>query len=267
MATLPPMPQDWEETRATLHAYAHAVSALPRALIKPDSRAWHVAMSVTPDGLETRPIPFPEGGETTVRMDLASHQIVLEAGDATLTWPMDAGITSTRLGDELIAAATDLGLTAVYDRGRFEDDGARPYDRAKADQFFPALEAVNNVFGEHRARLEGDVGPIHLWPHGFDLSFEWFGTRTESYEGDDVASQINLGFYPAGDAYFYSNPWPFDVDELIENPLPESCEWYVGDWQGTRLRYAALEGDPHGTERLLEFAGRVFEIASPTLTG
>lgn len=261
------MPRDWEGTRATLHAYARAVSALPRALIEPDPRSWHVALSVIPQGLETRRIPLPEGGGATVRMDLTTHQVALDSGDDTRVWPMNAGVTATRLGEELIAAAAELGLEGRYDRERFADDGARAYDPAESEQFFVALRVVNDVFADHRARLHGEVSPIHLWPHGFDLSTEWFGTRIERHGGDELASQINLGFYPAGDAYFYSNPWPFDVDELVHNPLPEACEWYVEDWHGTRLRYAALDGDPQGTERLLEFAARVFEIASPTLIG
>lgn len=271
MTALPAMPEDWEDTRATLHAYARAASALPRALLEPDPRSWHVAFSVTQRGLRTLPIPLPDGGVAAVVIDLVDHEVVLDAGEASRrAWPMDAGIAATSLGEELIAAAAELGLDGAYERERFADDGERPYDRADAERFFAVLQAVHGVFVERRAALDGEVSPIHLWPHGFDLSFEWFGTKLNPYEEDgevvELPSQLNLGFYPAGDAYFYSNPWPFDVDLMIENPLPDACEWYVADWQGTRLRYAALADDPTATERLLDFAERVFEIVRPTLT-
>ena len=44
-------------------------------------------------------------------------------------------------------------------------------------------------------------------------------------DGEEATAQLNLGFYPAGDAYFYSTPWPFDeslldYDAFAENPKP-----------------------------------------------
>ena len=271
MAALPPMPHDWEDTRATLHAYAHAAAALPRALAPADDKWWHVAMTVEPDGLTSKEIPLPEGGHATVKMDFDSHDVVLEAsGGFARSWPMDEGVSATKLGDELISAAAELGLEGDYDRDRFENDDARPYDREQSEAFYAALQAVKDVFEEHRSKLEGEVSPIHVWPHGFDLSFEWFGTRVEEYEEDgetvEYPSQLNLGFYPAGDAYFYSNPWPFDVDSLVEQSLPEDCVWNIDGWQGTKLRYADLKDDATATERILNYAERVFQIAEPTLT-
>jgi len=272
MAELPPMPEDWEDTRATLHAYTFAAGALPRVLSAPHEKWWHTSFEVTPDGLISHSIPLPDGGSATVRMDLRSHEVVLETDTGVArSFPMDDGLTATALGDGLIAAAADLGLEGDYDRERFESGDPRPYDPEAATAFYDVLEAVNGVFVEHRAELEGDVSPVQLWPHGFDLSFEWFGTRLEQSEEDgavvEYPSQLNLGFYPAGEAYFYSNPWPFDVEDLINNPLPDGCEWYVEDWQGTRLRYSELKDDPSATERLLGFARRVFQVAEPTLTG
>jgi Family of unknown function (DUF5996) len=266
------MPRDWEPTRATLHAYALAASAIPRGLLERDPRWWFLAFTVTSDGLRTLPIPLPDGGEAIVRLDLRGHQVALDTNRGfRRTWAMDAGQTATELADELIAGAAELGLHGHYERGPFDDDDPRPYDREDAEAFLAVLQAVHQVFAVHRARLDGQVSPIHMWPHGFDLSFEWFGTKMNSYEENgktvELPSQLNLGFYPGGDAYFYSNPWPFDPEVLIDSPLPAESEWNVEDWHGTRLRYAVLEGDPRATERLLEFAGRVFEIVRPTLIG
>ncbi len=266
------MPEDWEETRATLHAYTHAVSVLPRALIPANDKFWHQALTVEADGLTTKPIPLPDGGIATVRMDLNTHQVVLETdGGFVRSWPMDEGMSATKLGDDLIAAAVELGLDGDYDRERFENDEPRPYDTEAAAAFYDLLRSVAAVFEEHRSGLPGEVSPIQLWPHGFDMSLEWFGSRVERYEEDgetvEYPSQLNLGFYPAGDAYFYSNPWPFDAEDLTNHPLPEGSEWYVEDWNGTKLPYSELKDDPTATDRLLGFAKRVFEITKPTLTG
>ena len=272
MAALPPMPEDWEDTRATLQAYSHAVAALSRAHIVAHDKWWHIALKVEPEGLTTKPIPLPDGSTATIRMDHLTHEVVLEStGGQRWTWPMDAGLTATELGDALIDAATELGLDGEYERGKFENDEPRPYDAKAATDFYEILLVVNGVLAEHRARLEGEVSPIQLWPHGFDLSFEWFGTRVERLEEDgevvEYPSQLNLGFFPGGEPYFYSNPWPFDADVLVNNPLPAGSEWYMEDWQGTRLLYHELDDDPTATERLLEFADRVFQVVQPTLTG
>ena len=113
------------------------------------------------------------------------------------------------------------------------------------------------------------MSPLQLWPHGFDLSFEWFGTKVETHEeGGEVQeypSQLNLGFYPAGDAYFYSNPWPFD-EALPATQLPHGAVWNTEGWQGTKLEYAGLVGDPDAAAKLGEYAAAVYKAAAPTLS-
>jgi hypothetical protein len=97
------------------------------------------------------------------------------------------------------------------------------------------LVSTNQVFKKHIATLSGDVGQVQLWPHHFDLAVEWFGTRVVEYqEGDEVQeypSQLNLGLSP-GDSghpepYFYSNPWPFEKDQLLDKSLPEGARWFT----------------------------------------
>ena len=97
-----------------------------------------------------------------------------------------------------------------------------------------------------------------------------FGTRTVDYEEDgqvtSYPSQLNLGFYPGEpEPYFYSNPWPFEKGQLIEQALPDGARWHLDGWEGTYLPYASLAGKADASDRLLKFAGRVYEVASPTL--
>ena len=69
MSTFPTLPTDGEPTRATLHAYAHAVAALPRAHAAAHPLWWHISLKVRPDGLVTEAMPLPDGGAAFVRMD------------------------------------------------------------------------------------------------------------------------------------------------------------------------------------------------------
>lgn len=271
--TLFPALNDWQTTRETLHLYSHAVSVVPRAHAEFHPKWWHISLKVQPDGLVTEKISLPDGGQFWLKMDLGQHQVLLFTNQGVAReFSMTEGLTSTEFGDQILDAVADLGLTAEYAREKFENDEPRQYDPAAAERFLTALVNADRIFKEHRATLGGDSGPVQLWPHGFDLSFEWHGTRVETYEHDgeveEYPSQLNLGFYPGGTAeaqYFYSNPWPFEADELLDRPLPEGATWHTEGWQGTILPYVELVDDSEAETRLHEYARAVFEISSPTL--
>jgi hypothetical protein len=239
---------------------------LPRAHAVAHPKWWHIGLAVRPDGLVTDAMPLPDGGTFHVRVDPRAHEVVLETSTGSRTaLSMREGRTGTEFGDALLALVAELGVAGEYAREKFESDEARAYDPQAAETFFAALVNIEHAFARHRAEIGGDVGPLQVWPHGFDLAFEWFGTRTETYGDEVLPSQLNLGWYPAGEAYFYSNPWPFEADALLGHTLPHGAEWHTEGWQGTRLDYALLAGDSDGPEKLIEYAAAVFAVASPTL--
>lgn len=271
--TLFPALNDWQATRETLHFYSHAVSVIPRAHAEFHPKWWHISLKVQPDGLVTEKMALPDGGQFWLKIDLRQHQVLLFTDQGVARqFSMTEGLTSTDFGDQILDAVADLGLTAEYAREKFENDEPRQYDPAAAERFLTALVNADRIFKEHRATLSGDVSPVQLWPHGFDLAFEWHGTRVETYEEDgeiqEYPSQINLGFYPGGTAeaqYFYSNPWPFEAGELLDKPLPGGASWHTEGWQGTLLPYEELVDNDEAEARLREYARAVFEISSPTL--
>ena len=267
---LPDLPATWEETRATLHAYAHGVGAIPRAHGEAHPKWWHLGLTVKPDGLASAPVPLPGGGTLELLMDLRAHEVVLStsSGDRH-TFSLEAGVTGTEFAEHLIAQAAVYGLGDGYQRDKFENDDPRSYDSAGAETFRGILVDVNGVFIDHIETLEGDVSPVQMWPHGFDIAVEWFGTRVETHEenGEVVESpaQLNLGFYPGGRPYFYSNPWPFESDILLPKSLPHGAEWHTEGWQGSILYYDQLADDPDAEKKLREYAAAVFAAAAPTL--
>ncbi len=270
-AFLPELPAGWEETRATLHAYALAVGAIPRANAEVHPKWWHASLKVAEDGLVTDPVPLSDGQWLRLRMDFASHDVVMTtpAGD-THRVSMRSGSTGTELADRVIEIAALYGLAGEYQREKFENNDERAYNTDVAETFFTILSDVASAFEEHRSGLSGEVSPVQVWPHGFDLSFEWFGTRVETFEEDgkttEYPSQLNLGFYPADRPYFYSNPWPFEADELLNTPLPHGAEWHTEGWEGSILYYDQLQGDTDAETKLLEYAAAVLEAVEPTLT-
>ena len=265
----------WEPTHQTLHWYSKGVGVVPRAHALAHPKWWHISLKVKTDGLVTDNISLPSGGIFNLKMDLHNHQVILAAshGD-TQAFEMTQGISSTAFADRILSAVADLGLGGEYAREKFENDDPREYDPDVAEKFFTAVVNADRVFKKHQSIINGETGPIQLWPHGFDLAFEWFGTCVMEYEehGKDEKyhSQINLGFslgepsHP--EPYFYSNPWPFETDQLVNKPLLAGAQWFTEGWQGSILEYADLADDSQAEAKLLAYAKAVYDISSPTLT-
>lgn len=257
-------------TRATLQCYAQAISALARTYVPAHPHWWHISLRVTPTGLAGANIPLPDGGILAGRIDFRRRAIILESSDGR-SWmlAMNEGVSGRDMGERVIAVAMEAGLDGDIDRERFSGDEPGVYDPDAAERFFRALVSAQRAFTQCRSGLGIDAGPIQLWPHGFDLGTEWFGTRVETYNVDgrtmELPAQLNLGFYPGDDdagSYYYSNPWPFDGDKLLDQPLPEGAIWHTEGWQGAMLPYTAVRDEEH----VIRFASAVFEIASPLLT-
>jgi Family of unknown function (DUF5996) len=264
----------WEPTRDTLHRYARILGAVRRTLVPPHPLWWHISLQVEARGLTTGPMPAPGGGGTLVlRLDLLAHRLELDACGERRSLPLDAGLTATALGRRVLAALAEGRLAVAVDEGKFADDDPRPYRPAAAEAYLGAVRRVDAAFRQTARQLAGDTGPVQLWPHHFDLSFEWFGDRKvkdEGEEGEEVESraQIGFGFSPGDEShaapYFYANPWPFEA-AFTTAPLPPGAEWYEEAWEGSRLPYAAARQAGEG--RLREYLRAVYDAAAPSLSG
>ncbi|MBI3158475.1 MAG: hypothetical protein HYZ26_02615 [Chloroflexi bacterium] len=261
-------------TRDTLHLYAQAVDVFPRAHAAAHPKWWHIGLCWQPGGFTTAEMPLPGGGVFRLVMDFRAHRIELYArGMVAAAWDMSARYTGTALGDSLIAAVAGLGVRGEYLRQRFESRAARAYDKAHAAAWFAAAGLARAVFEQHRANVGEESGPVHLWPHHFDLTAEVFGSRRVEYEEhgqvQSFPSQLNLGF-STGDAnhpspYFYSNPFPFETKKLLGKPLPHGARWQTAPWQGSILPYSEVAGRNDGPTRLLAYVQAVYKAARPIL--
>lgn len=266
----PRFPDDWEQTRSALHSYSKALGAIPHATLPHHPKWWHISLTLKPNGLTIDNVGIPDGGILNGRIDFRTHEVVLEASDGwTKHFDMRAGRTGTEMAEGIIAAVESIGVSGEWVAKDYESDDATTYDEEAARTYGVAIASAERVFEAHRAEIGGNAGPVQFWPHGFDLAFEWFGTKTIDHEEHGrthtSASQLNLGFYSAGEPYFYSNPWPFAGAELLDHPLPDGAQWITDSFEGSTLPYAAVADDPAGADRVADYAKRVYEIAQPTL--
>ena len=73
---------DWSETRETLHAHSQVLGKLAVVLGPPEPQLQHGALRLSARGLETLPLPAPDGsGALVVALDLHSHEAVVEHSD------------------------------------------------------------------------------------------------------------------------------------------------------------------------------------------
>jgi hypothetical protein len=262
---------DWGPTRDSLHLYSKILGSVRAALTEQHPLWWNISLRVERAGLGTGTLELPEGARCALELDLERHLLILNAEDEnrSLVDLRDAP-PARALGETVLAALAELGTVPQIDRARRDDDTERVYREEDAALYRQALTATAGLFERFRGEIDGDTGPVQLWPHHFDLSFEWFSERTVSH-GDEGQSresraQIGFGFSPGDDhhqeAYYYANPWPFD-EGLLDVALPGAASWLEEPWQGTLLPYAAVAGtDGSDVERL--FAA-VYRAAAPGL--
>jgi hypothetical protein len=265
----------WESTRDSLHAYAKVAGAPARVLAEPHPKWWHVSLKVEEEGLYSNPMGLDalSGRDLQTSLNLHAHTLnVLLDREIERSFDLTSGDTATDLGRKLDAVLKDLGISVDLPEDKYADNSPRSYDPVTAQRYLSAVRAVNRAMETLRAELDGERSPVQLWPHHFDLAFEWFGTKRVTYEqgGEQVEApaQINFGFAPGDssypDPYFYSNPWPFDQG-LTSEPLPGGARWFTDGFEGTLLPYEQLAGAEHADERLRSYYRGVFELARPTL--
>ena len=265
MMSITVLPTEWEETRATLQRYAHAVTALPRAGAPSHPRWNQVAMQVAPYGLVAAATPLGDGTELVSTINLEDHQIVISAGDTTRIFDLAEGPTPREVGEAVATIAAEHGATIEVDTSRYEDDSTQEYDPSHASAFLDVATSVGDAFDKINAGISGEITGPHLWPHGFDIATEWYSDKMVDYDGTPTSAQIAIGWYPAGDAYFYANPWPFE-DSWAEVELPGAASWNTEGWYGALLNVADVPEDS-GSEAVVALGEAVHATARETLAG
>ena len=104
-------------------------------------------------------------------------------------------------------------------------------DIKELQNYFNFVSKANLSLEIFRMRLTGKFTLVHLWPHGFDLSVEWFTGL-----GDQ---QIGIGISPGEEnialPYLYINPYPFNLN-IKEEKLPLG-EWHDKSWKGIKVEW------------------------------
>ena len=120
-----------------------------------------------------------------------------------------------------------------------------------------AIHAVG-ILESYRMTLRDNFTQIHLWPHHFDFSVEWF---TE-VEDQQIGTGISPGDEHSSEPYLYMNPYPFN-DKVLEQKLPLGI-WNTEGWKGVKVEWNDILKYPsqNASSKLHE----IFEVVKTNFT-
>ena len=273
---------DWSETRETLHAHSQVLGKLAVVLAPPEPQLQHGALRLSARGLETLPLPAPDGyGSLVVALDLHSHEAVVEHSDGraqrlALTPDRPVGEVTralveavSRLGGEVTIDPTPQEVT--WSVPLDEDEQHRHYEPDQVAAYFRAATQAALALAAFRAPYRGRSTPVNAWWGSFDLAVSLFSGQQAEPPGDDFitrnsmdAQEVAVGWWP-GDArypkaafYAYAHPAPDGFKDATLRPA--AAHWdttlgeYILDWDDV-----CASSDPHADS--VEFAHSVFQHA------
>ncbi len=222
MATieLPPLPEDFEATRRSLHRVAEDVIKVAR-----EHATGEFSLAQLPGGFGT-----PEwGGGNQIRVE-GAELVVRRDGDESR-----APITS------LAAAAGLIGSQWLPDGLELSDEplALDPTAAGALASAYAVGQSALEAIRESATPADEPTEPT-LWPEHFDLAIEM---------GEEAAGlRANYGLSPGDEEhpepYFYIGPW---------SAKPEGELWNAPSFSGAELSYAELTAAPDAVAAAVEF--------------
>jgi hypothetical protein len=259
VAGWPALPYEhWKDTCDTLHMHSQVLGKLAVVLAPPQRQLEHAALRLTARGLETAPLPAPDGsGAFVAALDLHTHDVVVEHSDGTtrrvpLTPNRAVGEVTCQVLDAVEELAGPVHVNprpqeVPWDTPLDEDQVHATYEPASVEAFFAAATQAALVLDAVRAPYQGRSSPVDFWWGTFDLAVHLFSGRPAVPPSQDFimrnagnAEQIALGWWSGDDRYpraaFYAYAFPAP-DGLADGRLePASARWhadlgeYILDW-------------------------------------
>ena len=104
-----------------------------------------------------------------------------------------------------------------------------PVDHGQLSEFYSYAVIAKRTIEHYRMTLEGNFTQVHLWPHHFDFSVEWFSGKKD----EQIGTGISPGDEQYSEPYLYMNPYPFNP-KVTEYNLPIG-RWHTSSWKGIKV--------------------------------
>jgi uncharacterized protein DUF5996 len=265
---------DWQETCDTLHAHSQVLGKLATKLAPPEPQLQHAALRLTARGIETLPLPAPNGsGAFVVLLDLHAHEAVVEHADGrTRRVPLTSNRPVADVTRDVLASVTELAgpvelrmtpQEVPWTTPLDEDTEHAAYDTDAVGRYLADATRAALILAAVRAPYRGRVTPVNMWWGSFDLAVSYFSGRSADPPSDDFiwrnagdAQQIELGWWPGdhryGRAAFFGYAYPPPGNFAGVALSPAAARWdealgeYILDWDD-------VVGSPDPSTTGLEF--------------
>lgn len=259
---------DWPQTAKTLYQASAIIGPIRNALTEHVNNYLNLPMQVQPYGLSSGTLP--QGGR--IRVDYTTGALHYDRPNAreTVTLPFSehtqaslfeallAAMQADELADFLADVEDDSLVAGLMKKIKADDSKSvffsieevthqQPlaYSSATASGYAQALDAIFTGVARFRARLNGHMTPVVVWPEHFDLSTLWF----KEAEMLDSGPHINIGFAPYSNnhqrPYLYAYAYPYPAG-YTPPQLPVAVQWETEDYTGPYLDYDVIaeQADP-----------------------
>jgi hypothetical protein len=164
---------EWRATRDRLHRWARLCGAVRRQRSPHRKHWWHIGLIPGARGLTTGPFATAMGS-AELELDLQHGELVLIVDDGS-SWRLPLSADPGGEGRAALRAALDAH--AMVELPAFADNTCGELDLAAGRAYLRVLLTVDRAFRALQAELPGEVSPIQLWPHHFDLAVSWLSGR------------------------------------------------------------------------------------------
>ncbi len=259
---------DAQPTLHNLHSAARLLGALRLLVHERQPNYLELGLKIEPEGLSTDVLPAggevtldfrqlalvyrpTAGGATTLPISGQSQAALLESLLATIHASELATIVPHKAGesytDAMFRAADGFVNRIKPKRDDLSGETPLQFDAGAARDYADALYGIFTGVARFRARLNGSMSPVVVWPEHFDLSFLWFAA-----EPDEQHPHLNFGFAPYSAGidypYLYAYAYPYPAHYAAPK-LPPGARWNTDGWTGVVLPYAeiARQADAEGS--------------------
>lgn len=276
---------DWAESRETLHMWTEIVGKIRLAHAPMVNHWWQVVFYVTPRGLTTSAIPYPNGA-FDIEFDFVEHRLRIRVSDGSGRELVLEPKPVSQFYAEITDALGGLGIQPRIHPRPNEVDPAIPfaddfrhasYDPHAVRLFWGQLLRTGQVFEEFRSHFVGKASPVHFFWGGMDLACTRFSGRPAPPHPPDGTPNLpdwvnreaydaelsSCGFWPGGGAegafYAYAYPEPAGFADYPVRPAAASYQQEIGEFL---LPYEAVATAAHPEQALTEFLQTTYEAAA-----
>jgi len=133
--------------------------------------------------------------------------------------------------DNIVEKLSDI--TETYGL-QFQQEKLENLNFEKISVFREYAIPAKRILELFRMTLRNNFTLIHLWPHHFDFSVEWFTGNAD----EQIGTGISPGDENNSEPYLYMNPYPFN-EKVLEQKLPLG-NWNTEGWKGVKIEWKDL---------------------------